>query len=128
MSKDKIQDCLNEYYKVLSVKTLEVQLEMLKNIIKNEFGFDFPVTNTTDREKLEIIQEMYSLIYCFVKGLDYKTFDIRGHLNDKYFDWIAEYKYENFSKEILKEFGMELIEKNEKGLVVRDTIPTTKIC
>lgn len=127
MIKTSIQECLDEYYKVLSVKAIDTQLGILSNIIKNEFGFDYPTKNITDREKLEIIQEMYSLIYCFVKGLDYISFDVKGHSEDKYFNWIAEYKMEHFSKEIFQELGFEIVEKTNKNIKIRDVIPKQKL-
>lgn len=49
------------------------------------------------------------------------------HLEDRYLNWVAEYKMEHFSKEIFQELGMEIVKKNKKGFVVRDTTPKNKL-
>ncbi|MEG1344933.1 MAG: hypothetical protein RSD14_05495 [Clostridia bacterium] len=126
-----IQETLKLYYDLLTPRPLREQLDLLEqaieNITKQKFDLKARMKPTTDREILECIQEAYSLIYCLTNNLEYATFEAREHLDDRYLSWIAEYKMEHFSKEIFQELGMEIIEKNKKGFVVRDTTPKNKL-
>lgn len=125
MKNKEIKETLELYYNLLTPKPIKKQLALLENAIENIFQQKFNISEitkpTTDREIIECIQESYSLIYCMINGLKYETFDIREHLKkDRYFNWIAEYKMEHFSSEIFQELGLELVEKNDKGFIVRD--------
>lgn len=117
-----IKDVLDWYYYNLPEMKLIYQLEVLKDIAKKFTGVEFDFQDTKDdRETLEVIQEVYSFIYCVLKGLEYGTFKAWEHLEeDKYLNWIAEYKMEHFSEEIFKEFGLEIVEKSDKGIKVLD--------
>lgn len=127
--KKEVKEVLDSYYTLLTPRPLKEQLELLESAISNimESKFDIGIKPTTDRETLECIQEAYSLIYCLSNDLEYATFDARQHLDDRYLSWISEYKMEHFSKEIFQELGMEIIEKNKKGFVVRDVTPKQKL-
>lgn len=125
MKNKEIKETLELYYNLLTPRPIRKQLALLENAIENITQQKFNISETqkpvTDRDIIECIQESYSLIYCMMNGLKYETFDIREHLKkDKYFDWIAEYKMEHFSNEIFQELGMELVEKNNEGFIVRD--------
>lgn len=125
MKNKEIKETLELYYNLLTPRPIRKQLALLENAIENITQQKFNISETkkpaTDRDIIECIQESYSLIYCMMNGLKYETFDIREHLKkDKYFDWIVEYKMEHFSNEIFQELGMELVEKNNEGFIVRD--------
>lgn len=127
--KKEVKEVLDSYYTLLTPRPLKEQLELLESAISNimESKFDIGIKPTTDRDILECIQEAYSLIYCLINNLEYATFEAREHLEDRYLNWVAEYKMEHFSKEIFQELGMEIIEKNKKGFVVRDVTPKHKL-
>lgn len=127
-----IQETLKLYYDLLTPKPIREQLDLLEqaieNIIKHKFTLREEIKPTTDREIVDLIQETYSFIYCLTKGIEYETFDVREHLKkDEYFQWIANYKIEHFADEILREYGLELLERSEKGFLVRDTTPKQKL-
>lgn len=127
-----IQETLKLYYDLLTPRPIKEQLDLLEqaieNITKQKFDLKARMKPTTDRDILECVQESYSFIYCLLNGIEYETFDIRQHLKkDRYFDWIAEYKMEHFSKEIFQELGLEIVDKNKKGFIVRDTTPKQKL-
>lgn len=109
----------------LTRQPLNKQLELWEKTLESMTGLKYSLREVlnpkTDRDILECIQETYSVIFCIENRLDYKTFDVRRYLDkDKYFSWIADYKVEHFSSEILQELGIELLRKTEKGFIVRD--------
>lgn len=127
--KKEVKEVLDSYYTLLTPRPLKEQLELLESAISNimKSKFDIGMKPTTDRDILECIQEAYSFIYCLTNNLEYATFEARKHLDDKYFQWIAEYKMEHFSKEIFQELGLEIVSKNKKGFVVRGATPKHKL-
>lgn len=127
-----IKETLKLYYDLLTTKTIQQQLQLLQlailNITQNQFDMREITNPITDRGIIEAIQEAYGFIYCMINGLKYETFDIREHLKkDRYFDWIANYKMEYFADEIFQELGLQLVEKNKKGFVVKSEVPKQKL-
>lgn len=128
-----IKKTLEMYFKMLHTKQLKEQLDILHQAINNITGSNFNVIDavkpTTDRDILECIQESYSLIYCLIYNLEYTNFRVTPKIlkEDRYFNWIADYKVEHFASEIFEDLGMEVVEKRKDGFVVKDRIPPTKL-
>lgn len=125
------KEVLERYYNLLIRKPLEEQLEILEMAIERMTGTEFRMKEElkpgNDREILESIQATYSIMFCLLNGINYRNFDIRRYIKeDKYFDWILTYKVEHFSKEILEEMGIEIVRRTDKGIIVRDIIPTRR--
>lgn len=119
--KPTIKDVLDWYYDNLPGMSLKSQLEVLKKIAKNFTGVEIALEVENDRDRIEVIQETYSFIYCFINKLEYENFKAWKYLDqDKYLNWIADYKIEHFADEIFSEFGLEILKKRKDGFVVKD--------
>lgn len=116
-----------EKFKTRPLKEIYIKIcELIKEII--EFDPPFKVKELkTDRDLIECIQEGYSMLYCITHGIDYKTFDVTKYMgNNNFFDWIAEYKFNHFKKEILSDLGMELVDTVSDGIIVKDKEKTSQ--
>lgn len=118
-----------EFYKSEPLKKLYFTLMEVAEALFGQKIDIFDITNITDRDLIECIQEFYSFIFCRIEKIKYdKNFNVGKYIEtDEFFKWIADYKMKHFAKEILAENGMELLERKDNGFMVRELLPQTDI-
>ena len=97
------------------------------NIFTPPYNFD---DVKTDRDKLELVIEQYKLTKYMVSGGAIAKKDYIKYLEeleqyetfskDKAIMTLIDYKISRFSNEIFEEMGIEIIDRIDKGFIVRD--------
>ena len=129
-----IYEFLNDDSTVMMAR-LEVVYEMLvgytKSITKNIFTTPFNFAEVkTDRDKLELVIEQYKLTKYMVSGRANKKKDYIKYLEqldqyevfskDKAIMTLIDYKLARFGDEIFKEMGIEIVDRIDKGFIIKD--------
>lgn len=111
---------------------LEVVYEMLvgytKSITKNVFTTPFNFAEVkTDRDKLELVIEQYKFTKYLLSGAkeSYESYldqleQYEVFSKDKAIMTLIDYKLVRFGNEIFKEMGIEIVDRIDKGFIVKD--------
>ena len=126
-----IYEFLNDDSTVMMAR-LEVVYEMLvgytKSITKNIFTtlFNFAEVKT-DRDKLELVIEQYKFTKYLLSGYkgSYESYldlleQYEVFSKDKAIITLIDYKLARFGDEIFKEMGIEIVDRIDKGFIVKD--------
>ena len=100
---------------------LTVLYNYFENIL-NDFGFEKPpFTYKNDREFLELVVAMTEVNHCLLlkekMSMEPRIQDLQW---SPLYNYLAELKVKYFMQEICEENGMEIVDINEKGFLVRD--------
>ena len=118
--------------KIVMMARLEVVYEMLvgytKSITKNIFTTPFNFAEVkTDRDKLELVIEQYKFIKYLLSGAkgNYESYldqleQYEVFSKDKAIMTLIDYKLARFGNEIFKEMGIEIVDRIDKGFIVKD--------
>jgi len=127
-----IYEFLNDDSTVMMAR-LEVVYEMLvgytKSITKNVFTTPFNFAEVkTDRDKLELVIEQYKFTKYLLSGSkeSYESYlenleQYEVFSKDKAIMTLIDYKLARFGDEIFKEMGIEIVDRIDKGFIVRET-------
>jgi len=114
------------------MERLEVVYEMLvgytKSITKNIFTTPFNFAEVkTDRDKLELVIEQYKFTKYLLSGYkgSYESYldlleQYEVFSKDKAIITLIDYKLARFGNEIFKEMGIEIVDRIDRGFIVRD--------
>lgn len=101
--------------------------KIINNVFTPPYNFD---DVKTDRDKLELVIEQYKLTKYMVSGGAIAKKDYIKYLEeleqyetfskDKAIMTLIDYKISRFSNEIFEEMGIEIIDRIDKGFIVRD--------
>ena len=126
-----IYEFLNDDSTVMMAR-LEVVYEMLvgytKSITKNVFTTPFNFAEVkTDRDKLELVIEQYKFTKYLLSGSkeSYESYlenleQYEVFSKDKAIMTLIDYKLARFGDEIFKEMGIEIVDRIDKGFIVKD--------
>ena len=118
--------------KIVMMARLEVVYEMLvgytKSITKNIFTTPFNFAEVkTDRDKLELVIEQYKFTKYLLSGAkgSYESYleqleQYEVFSKDKAIMTMIDYKLARFGNEIFKEMGIEIVDRIDKGFIVKD--------
>ena len=121
---------------LVMMKRLEVVytylVNLTKSITENIFTPPFNFADMkTDRDKVELVIEQYKLTKYMVSGKANKKKDYIKYLEqldqyevfskDKAIMTMIDYKLARFGNEIFKEMGIEIVDRIDKGFIVRET-------
>ena len=118
--------------KIVMMARLEVVYEMLvgytKSITKNIFTTPFNFAEVkTDRDKLELVIEQYKFTKYLLSGAkgNYESYldqleQYEVFSKDKAIMTLIDYKLARFGNEIFKEMGIEIVDRIDKGFIVKD--------
>lgn len=108
--------------------TFGYMLTIMEYITKNNYNppFDFYELNN-DRAKLEIFIEQYKFIKYLLSGVkgSYESYldqleQYEVFSKDKAIMTLIDYKLARFGDEIFKEMGIEIVDRIDKGFIVKD--------
>lgn len=108
--------------------TFGYMLKIMEFITQNNYNPPYNFDNLkTDRDKLELVIEQYKFIKYLTSGdkrhyteyleelEEYEVFS-----KDKAIMTLIDYKLARFGNDIFKEMGIEIIDRIDKGFIVRD--------
>ena len=111
--------------------TFGYMLKIMEFITQNNYNPPYNFDNLkTDRDKLELVIEQYKLTKYMVSGgaiakKDYVKYleeleEYEVFSKDKAIMTLIDYKLARFGNDIFEEMGIEIIDRIDKGFIVRD--------
>ncbi|MFV0580207.1 MAG: hypothetical protein ACK5NU_16295 [Fusobacterium ulcerans] len=97
---DEIIEFIEEQTEEWKYFMIEEIYDRIQEILKMFVGYSIPVGDlATTKDYAEAVQISYSLLYCVIRGIDYKDFKLEEHIEkDGFFKWISEYKIKHFTQ------------------------------